>query len=955
MKYLVSLPECSAPHFHSLAEVPREDWFCTSDPGGTRAGSGGGTAWLLSECWRRSSPRLPFRQWLAEDRRILIHGGGQSRRLPAYAPLGKLLLPVPVFRWQRGQRLNQTLLDLQRPLFERLIAASGPATHTLVASGDALVMSEALVPPLPEVDVLCFGLSVDPSLASHHGVFVCPRDNPTTLAQMLQKPSTERLRGLTLGGLFYIDVGIWMLSDRAVEILMQRCGWDPQSERYPAGVPAAYDLYGSFGLALGSHPLGNDAEIASLRAAVLEIPGGEFYHFGTTRELVGSSWAIQNRVHDQKAILTRNIKPHSTIFTQNAEVEAALTDAQANLWVENSHVAAGWELQGDQVITGVPRNDWKLRLGKGLCLDIAPVGENRFALRPYGIDDTFRGTLGPSTTRFMNVPFCAWLAARGLTLESCGLSDALDIYEAPLFPVVESVHEDGPALIAWMLEGKPEVATKWLTSPRLSAQDLAGHTDLGRLHRQQTMFRKSNWPCLAKNAARSVFLQIDLDHAAQEFAAHDIPLPPSVPTDDNLLSRAHQLMFRARVERYRGGSGQELAEAAFAALREAILAPLLLSRAMPTCDVYEDQIVWARSPVRIDLAGGWTDTPPHSVLEGGAVVNLSLELNGQPPLQAFVRRTAERRISLRSIDLGDNVAVDSYDDLRALSKVGSAFAIPKAALCLAGFHPEFCAERYPDLKTQLASFGSGLEVAFLAAVPKGSGMGTSSILAATLLGALSDFCRLGWDSFEIGNRTLALEQLLTTGGGWQDQYGGILPGVKLLETDRGWLQTPRIRWLPDRLFTAPEHQASSLLYYTGLTRVAKQVLREIVEGMFLNERERVSILGEMKLHAIDTFEAIQRCDYPAYGRKIRRSWELNKRLDRATSSPDVEKILSQVDDLALGYKLPGAGGGGFLYIVAKNPEAARRIRQRLKDHPPNARARFVDMKISEQGLQCSRS
>ena len=161
-------------------------------------------------------------------------------------------------------------------------------------------------------------------------------------------------------------------------------------------------------------------------------------------------------------------------------------------------------------------------------------------------------------------------------------------------------------------------------------------------------------------------------------------------------------------------------DAAFAALRESILAPLLSHGVVPSSDVYEDQIVWARSPVRIDRTGGWTDTPPQSVLAGGAVVNLSLELNGQPPLQALARRTAEKRISLRSIDLGDNALVESYDDLRALAKVGSAFAIPKAALCLAGFHPDFCLERYPDLRAQLANFGSGLEIAFLSAVPKGS-------------------------------------------------------------------------------------------------------------------------------------------------------------------------------------------------------------------------------------------
>ncbi len=93
-----------------------------------------------------------------------------------------------------------------------------------------------------------------------------------------------------------------------------------------------------------------------------------------------------------------------------------------------------------------------------------------------------------------------------------------------------------------------------------------------------------------------------------------------------------------------------------------------------------------------------------------------------------------------------------------------------------------------------------------------------------------------------------MEQLLTTGGGWQDQYGGVIPGVKLLETESGWDQNPRIRWLPDKLFTDPEYQFSMLLYYTGITRVARNLLAEIVEGMFLKEHERLSVLKEMKQH-----------------------------------------------------------------------------------------------------------
>lgn len=94
-----------------------------------------------------------------------------------------------------------------------------------------------------------------------------------------------------------------------------------------------------------------------------------------------------------------------------------------------------------------------------------------------------------------------------------------------------------------------------------------------------------------------------------------------------------------------------------------------------------------------------------------------------------------------------------------------------------------------------------------------------------MLGALSEFCGIGWDEGEISHRTLALEQLLTTGGGWQDQYGGVLGGVKLLRTEEGITQRPSVSWLPSRIFTSTEFKPCHLLYYTGLTRTAKESLR----------------------------------------------------------------------------------------------------------------------------------
>ena len=100
-------------------------------------------------------------------------------------------------------------------------------------------------------------------------------------------------------------------------------------------------------------------------------------------------------------------------------------------------------------------------------------------------------------------------------------------------------------------------------------------------------------------------------------------------------------------------------------------------------ECYRDQIVWGRSPVRIDLAGGWTDTPPYCLYAGGNVVNVAIELNGQPPLQVYIKPSDTHKIILRSIDLGAMEVISSWDELRDYNKVGSPFSIPKAALALA--------------------------------------------------------------------------------------------------------------------------------------------------------------------------------------------------------------------------------------------------------------------------------
>jgi len=135
MQTLLSVPPALSPHFQALSGSDPATRFATNDPPGHKLGSGGGTAHLLAEAWRALAPKgQSLETWLTADRRVLLHAGGQSRRLPAYAATGKALLPVPAFRWSTGQRLDQTLMDLQSPLLESLLENAPAGLNTLVAS-----------------------------------------------------------------------------------------------------------------------------------------------------------------------------------------------------------------------------------------------------------------------------------------------------------------------------------------------------------------------------------------------------------------------------------------------------------------------------------------------------------------------------------------------------------------------------------------------------------------------------------------------------------------------------------------------------------------------------------------------------------------------------------------------------------------------------------------------------
>jgi galactokinase/mevalonate kinase-like predicted kinase len=92
-------------------------------------------------------------------------------------------------------------------------------------------------------------------------------------------------------------------------------------------------------------------------------------------------------------------------------------------------------------------------------------------------------------------------------------------------------------------------------------------------------------------------------------------------------------------------------------------------------------------------------------------------------------------------------------------------------------------------------------------------------------------------------------------------------------------------------------------------------------------------------------------DVHAFAQCVNAAWELNKRLDPESTNAGIEALLARVQPRIRGAKLLGAGGGGFLFLIANSPEDAAALRSELDADPPNSRARFFEFGVNQDGLR----
>lgn len=1010
-----------------------------SDPGGKRIGSGGSTIYSLLNVLNRELRKKPgdikqldtWEKILQKLRILIIHAGGDSRRLPAYGPCGKVFIPVP---GESGSILGQTLFDRQLPIYLRLPATSYGQGQVVVTTGDVFLDFDPDDIQFFEQGITGLGCQASPELASDHGVYCSGPDGKVHL--FLQKPSfhEQKSKGaLNRYGQSMLDIGILNFDAASAFRLLNLGSIKTDSKEglklsgplYKEIMFKGLDLYREICCAMGekveySHYInsvrnsGSDLSESSLKSIykslskvnffVKNVPQCGFLHFGTMRQLIKSGADLLRKdrgtlITDKGLRINNDISIEGHIIAKNA-------------WIEGCYIGALLTLGGENVIVGVDIEK-PLNLPSKFCLNVIKgkdqEGKKIWFVQVCGIDDRFKIPISSGAV------ICDQLANDWLEAMDTEENDIWppkladkdkNLWNARIIPATKRPTD----YHRWLWIFKPEKASQeqknaWKAADRYSAAEIAQLVDQDAFYSRRILFRA--WAI--QHSLRWIF-RLDSDFSAAEMALIFTCLPrperarwvrdimkearyqwgdetatgmerlefsriihtlgsailmsrkekrsawdKSSPELSSLLEKAEKDWLASlrikpdknqRIEDW----GKTLKAAAFENLSRTIVLSKKRINLYPKNAVRSDEIIWGRAPARLDLGGGWTDTPPYALEKGGCVINAAVNLNGQPPIHVYARKIKKLEIHIASIDHGVSLVISKLDELLDYKKATSKFGLAKAAIALSGFAPDKAdwPEKTRSLRSMLELFGGGIEITTLAAIPSGSGLGTSSIMGAVLISVIARMIGQNLSQRELFHRVLQLEQELTTGGGWQDQIGGSVEGVKIINTDPGMIPDPRIHYLPSDVLDPEGEQI--LLYYTGIRRLAKNILQHVV-GNYL-DRDRESMATLQKIHNLPPLivDAMTSKDTKRFGELIDFAWRLNKEIDPGSTTPVIENILKRLRPYMYGAKLLGAGGGGFLLIICKSPELAASARKLLENKPPNRLARFFDYGISKEGL-----
>jgi galactokinase/mevalonate kinase-like predicted kinase len=937
------------------------EFLVYADPKGHRVGAGGSTIYVLSKLLEKFDQN--FKKAFQNKRILILHSGGDSRRLPAYSAVGKIFTPLPTNTYHA---LFDVLLDnfQQLPVLEE--------GHVIIGSGDVVLNFHPSFVAFSPSGITGVAYPEEPAVASHHGVYVVPasyhEQNPCNVQDFLQKPDRATLKSaeaLDHANRALIDTGIMNFALDAVETIVTL----PNILNEIIQGNVLLDLYTEIAFAiLGKQTLQGDSTLSTLNFYVSVLPYCGFFHVGKSQELLRNLYSLTHAgaLCKFKNFTRTTLRSHPHL--KNAYVfNSMITTEQISInmpaLIEGSHISTSLHLEGENIVTGVPKNSGVITLKKGICLTIIPLKDEKWASVIYGINDSFKNDRQPT---FLNQPFQGWLEKRNIGEHDIWHDgDEKELWRARLFPV----HQN-PALaidVALNLQNN-RLPDTWRSFHRLSLQEILALTDHSRVLDQFARIEKRS-----KLESFQENLVVDSNLSLTDLLSwcqNDLERLELSKKLVELIGQTKDVLQQSRFKKYlshilRDVSHQGIVsqkpdifadpahyeDEAFSDIRLAIGKGLKPIQALeqPRLQIRSDEVVWVSVPVRLDFGGGWSDTPPYCFEQGGSVLNAAVKLNGQYPIQVIGKRLAEPYIRINSIDLGSSQVMTELATLFDYTNPADWLSLPKAGFVAAGILSKEMSGR---LSEKLQEWGGGLDLTLFSALPSGSGLGTSSILGSAIIICLANMFGVQLSQHDIFQRTLYLEQLMTTGGGWQDQIGGVVGGTKLIQTTRGIEQTPVISWTHLE-YPGFELSERFLLYYTGYRRMAKNILRQIVGRYLERDHTTLECIAKLKALSVQMKEFLDRRDIDSFGECIGTVWKLNKRLDEGATTEQIEKLLASISQEMCGAKLLGAGGGGFLFIVSKSTCHTQRIKQILTENPPNARARFFDFNVDPKGMLVS--
>jgi fucokinase len=944
------------------------------DPDGTRLGSGGATLRVLAELVRQqpSSQAQPQAEPPFVGQRVLIiHSGGDSRRLPHCSAIGKLFARVP---HQLPDGRPSSLFD------EFLVSLSGlPAQipeGILVASGDVLLFFDHLQLSFARPGVIGVAVAAPADTATHHGVYVTTETSHHIRA-FLHKPSLQRLRdegAIQADSLVPVDTGlVWLDRETATKALSLA---DRLADDIAQG--ATINLYGDLLMPLAQttdrSPYLTDTSdgpatpaLQNARRVIWETLRGTpfsverlhpalFVHFGTTREYLE---VLQQGVkllgacgwRDQAASWVASA-PTSPVAARGVAINTVVQDSvPPGSCLSDSCLETQLDLGPGCLLANVLTERAALALGPDTLLHQLPLRDvEGYVTRLLGASDDPKCAIEAGGT-FLNKPWTAWLSTARISVQDLW-PDAQDVsgctlWDARLYPICTS-REESLDLVLWMQSPEtvsPDLLARWRAKPRLSLGESYAQADVRRIVREQGEIED-------RVRARHFYAGLERELPAGELVpllgrSSDAPRRARLVADWLEASLDPWLPIRGYRALAIASHETRWEERAFSSLARLVRAHTFLPSTSYS-ETGKHAKISVHAAARLDFGGGWSDTPPYSLERGGMVLNAAITLWDQHPIVAEAALLDEPSLILECRDIEATLRPRFVGDILNYANPADPFALHKAALVFRGIIPADSAPQ-AELADILRPLGHGLHLATATSIPRGSGLGTSSILAGTILQCLAKLLAQPLAQDQLCEHVLCLEQMITTGGGWQDQVGGLVGGIKLTATQPGLPQIMRIEMLPitPSLRTALDERL--MVVYTGQRRLAKGLLRAIMGRFMARDPEMVSMLKEITDLACQMRQALMAEDLNTFGALIGQHWEINKCMDPGCTNPFIDHLLASCTPYMVGAKLAGAGGGGFAIVVAR-AGASPALRAALQSRFPQRDVAIWPCQVAKEGL-----